>query len=43
MVRITLLPAVAIAFLFTKTTLWWNISLIIIVLVTWLIPYRYHC
>jgi len=41
-VRIALLPAVAIAFLFTKTTLWWNITLIIIVLVTWLIPYRYH-
>ena len=41
-VRIALLPAVAIAFLFTKMTLWWNISLIIIVLVTWLIPYRCH-
>src|SRR3972149_50500 len=41
-VRIALLPAVAIAFLFPTTTLWWNITLIIIVLVTWLIPYRYH-
>src|SRR3990170_4084365 len=41
-VRIALLPAVAIAFLFATTTLWWNITLIIIVLVTWLIPYRYH-
>lgn len=42
MFRIALLPAVGIAFLFTKTTLWWNITFIIIVLVTWLIPYRYH-
>lgn len=42
-VRILLLPAVAIAFLLTTTTLWSNIALIIIISLIWLMPGRSNC